>query len=79
MPLLQPPWTLVGLSGQGPVLPYATAGHVSLVRVEIVIDRVRVIGHFCNRWDTPLKLCLTRCLFLERWWAASSMTASKLL
>src|SRR3954453_20391572 len=50
--------------------------HLSVVRVEIVIEGVRVIGHVCDCWDTQLKLCLGDCLFLERWWAVSSMTAS---
>jgi hypothetical protein len=43
-----------------------TGGHVSLVRVEIIIDGVRVIDRVSDRWDAQLKLSHTCCLFLER-------------
>jgi hypothetical protein len=36
-------------------VPIYNGEHVSLVRVEIVIDGVRVIGHVCDRWDAQLK------------------------
>jgi hypothetical protein len=47
-------------------IPVCNGEHVSLVRVEIIIDGDRVIGHVCDRWDAQLKAVFYALPFLGK-------------